>query len=42
VRGRQKARRGTASENRDELQVAIAPLGRDFLEQPLKYDHFRD
>ena len=28
--------------NRDDLQVAIAQLRKDFPDQPLKYDNFRD
>ena len=28
--------------NRDDLQVAIAQLRKDFADQPLKYDNFRD
>ncbi len=28
--------------NRDDLQVAIAQLRKDFPEQPLKYENFRD
>jgi cyclic-di-GMP-binding protein len=31
-----------SSKNRDDLRVGIAVLRKEFADQPLKYDNFRD